>query len=78
MAKEKRAVKVRAMINLKYDKDVIRIGQEFLVRKSDIEEIKDYVEVLEKTNNEEDGNEKDNGEEDGNEKDNGEEDKEGE
>ena len=64
MAKEKRIVKVKARVNLKYDKDVIKIGQEFLVRKSDIEEIKDYVEVLEKTNTEEDGDGKDNGEED--------------
>lgn len=64
MAKEKRSIKVRARVNLKYDKDVIKIGQEFLVRKSDIEEIKDYVEVLEKTNTEEDGDGKDNGEED--------------
>lgn len=47
MAKEKRTIKVKAKINLKYDKDVIKIGQEFLVRKSDIEAIKDYIEVLE-------------------------------
>ena len=64
MAKEKRSIKVRAIVNLKYDKDVIKIGQEFLVRKSDVEDIKDYVEVLEKTNNEEDGDGKDTGEED--------------
>ena len=32
--------------NLKYDKDVIKIGEEFLVRKSDIEAIGENVEVL--------------------------------
>ncbi|MCM0648637.1 hypothetical protein NBE98_09650 [Clostridium swellfunianum] len=46
MAKEKRTVRVNAKINLKYDKDVVKIGQEFLVRKSDIEDIGAYVEVL--------------------------------
>jgi hypothetical protein len=46
MAKEKRNIKVKAKINLKYDKDVVKIGQEFLVRKSDIESIKDCVDVI--------------------------------
>lgn len=62
MAKEKRVIKVKAKINLKYDKDVVKIGQEFLVRKSDFEEIKDYVEVLEKIEDEDDNLEKDDGE----------------
>lgn len=62
MAKEKRSVKVRAIVNLKYDKDVIKIDQEFLVRKSDVEEIKEYVEVLDKINTEEEDSGKEDGE----------------
>lgn len=62
MAKEKRSVKVRAIVNLKYDKDVIKIDQEFLVRKSDVEEIKEYVEVLDKINTEEEDSGKEYGE----------------
>lgn len=62
MAKEKRSIKVRAIVNLKYDKDVIKIDQEFLVRKSDVEEIKEYVEVLDKINTEEEDSGKEDGE----------------
>jgi len=62
MAKEKRTIKVRAKINLKYDKDVIKIGKEFLVRKADLETIKEYVEIQEEIKDEKDS-EKD---EDGN------------
>lgn len=54
MAKEKRSIKVKAIVNLKYDNDVVKIGQEFAVRKSDIKEIKEYVEVLDKISIEED------------------------
>jgi len=45
---EERSVKVKAKVNLKYDKDVIKTGKEFLVRDSDVKAIKDYVEVLER------------------------------
>lgn len=62
MAKEKRIIKVKAKINLKYDKEVVKIGQEFLVRKSDIKEIKEYVEILDKINDEEEDLEKEVGE----------------
>lgn len=62
MAKEKRSIKVKAIVNLKYDKDVIKIDQEFLVRKSDVEEIKEYVEVLDKINTEEEDSGKEDGE----------------
>jgi hypothetical protein len=43
---EQRNVKVKAMVNLKYDKDVIKIKQEFFIRESDIEAMKDIVEVI--------------------------------
>lgn len=43
---EERIVKVKAKINLKYDKDVIKIKQEFLIRESDVEPMKDYIEVI--------------------------------
>lgn len=62
MAKEKRSIKVKAIVNLKYDKDIVKIGQEFLVRKSDIKEIKEYVEILDKINDEEEDLEKEVGE----------------
>lgn len=62
MAKEKRSIKVKAIVNLKYDKDVVKIGQEFSVRKSDIKEIKEYVEVLDEIDTEEDGSGKEDGE----------------
>lgn len=48
MAKEKRNIKVKAKVNLKYDKDVIKIGEEFLIRESDVKDIKDYIEILTK------------------------------
>jgi hypothetical protein len=54
MAKEKRTIKVKAKVNLKYDKDVIKIGQEFLVRKSDVEDIETYIEVLGEVKDEKD------------------------
>jgi hypothetical protein len=60
MAKEKRNIKVKAMVNLKYDKDVIKIGQEFLVRKSDVEDIKSYIEVLGEVRDEKDPGKDDN------------------
>lgn len=50
MAEEKRTVKVKAKINLKYDIDIIKIGQEFLVRKSDLMVMAEngYIEMVEK------------------------------
>ncbi|GIM29820.1 hypothetical protein CPJCM30710_24860 [Clostridium polyendosporum] len=48
MAEEKRAVKVKAKINLKYDRDIIKIGEEFAVRKSDVTGMseKGYIETV--------------------------------
>jgi hypothetical protein len=46
VAKEKRDFKVKAKVNLKYDKDVVKVGQEFLVRKSDLEKIGKLVEEI--------------------------------
>ncbi|MBU5268897.1 DUF7210 family protein [Clostridium tepidum] len=48
---EKAIIKVRALVNIKYDKDCFKIGDEFEVRTEDSEEMtkKGYVESLEKT-----------------------------
>lgn len=43
---EERNVKVQARVNLKYDSDVIKADKEFNIRKSDIESMKPYVEVI--------------------------------
>jgi predicted fused transcriptional regulator/phosphomethylpyrimidine kinase len=47
MAKQK-LYKVKALVNIKYDKTVINAGDEFKVKKNDIDELlsKEYVEVL--------------------------------
>lgn len=44
-AAEERNVKVKAKVNLKYDSDVVKIGGEFDIRQSDLEELqnKEYV-----------------------------------
>ena len=51
MAKVK-TYKVRALVNIKYDKTVVHTGKEFKVRKSDIHEFvsNGYVEVLDEIN----------------------------
>ncbi|MDB1923390.1 hypothetical protein ABHA37_08180 [Clostridium tertium] len=51
MAKVK-TYKVRALVNIKYDKTVVNTGKEFKVRKSDIDELvsNGYVEVLDEIN----------------------------
>ncbi|WP_238884517.1 hypothetical protein [Clostridium sp. YIM B02551] len=43
---EERNVKVKAKKNLKYDKDVIKKGQEFLMRESDVENDSDNYEFI--------------------------------
>jgi len=42
---EERNVKVKAKVNLKYDSDVVKIGQELNIRQSDLEELqnKGYI-----------------------------------
>ncbi|APM41392.1 hypothetical protein [Clostridium kluyveri] len=44
-AEEERNVKVKAKVNLKYDSDVVKIGQELDIRQSDLEELqnKGYI-----------------------------------
>lgn len=51
MAKLK-TYKVRALVNIKYDKIVVNAGKEFKARKSDIDELVSnrYVEVLDEIN----------------------------
>lgn len=48
MVKEKRTIKAKAKVNLKYDKDIVKNGGEFLIRKSDVDAVKDYAEILTK------------------------------
>lgn len=48
MVKEKRTIKAKAKVNLKYDKDVIKIGEEFSIRKSDVKTVGQYAEILTK------------------------------
>lgn len=43
---EKRNIKVKAKVNLKYDKDIVKAGVEFLIRESDVKAIEQYVEVI--------------------------------
>lgn len=42
---EERIVKVKAKVNLKYDKDVIKAGEEFSIRLSDVEAVENLVDV---------------------------------
>lgn len=48
-------VKAKALINLKYDKDVVKIGQEFKIKVEDAQEIADRgcIELLEELPKEE-------------------------
>lgn len=43
---EERNVKVQAKVNLKYDSDVVKTGEELLIRQSDIESMKLYIDVI--------------------------------
>lgn len=43
---EERTAKVKAKVNLKYDSDVLKTGKEFLIRQSDAESMKPYVDVI--------------------------------
>ena len=36
---EERNIKVKAKVNLKYDEDVIKIGEDFDIRESDLEDM---------------------------------------
>lgn len=48
MAKAK-TYKVKALVNIKYDKTVIAVGKDFKIKKDDVKELieKGYVELLE-------------------------------
>ena len=50
MANEKRNIKVKAKVNLKYDKDIINIGQEFKVKEEEVLQlIKEWhIELIDK------------------------------
>lgn len=45
---EKREIKVKALLNLKYDKDIVKINKEFLIRESDSEGLvkAGYIEII--------------------------------
>ena len=38
---EERNIKVKAKVNLKYDSDVVKIGEELEIRESDLKELQD-------------------------------------
>ncbi len=38
---EKRETKVKALINLKYDTDIVKKDEEFLIRETDLKELQD-------------------------------------
>lgn len=60
---EKRIMKVRALVNIKYDKDCFKIGDEFEVSEEDSKEIteKGYVELLEELQTEKPAENENNG-----------------
>lgn len=47
---EERTIKVKAKVNLKYDDDLIKIGKEFDIRESDLEDMRknDYIDYTSK------------------------------
>lgn len=44
--KNERNIKVKALVNLKYDKDVVKIGGEFLVRETDLKSMEGLVDII--------------------------------
>lgn len=44
--KNERNIKVKALVNLKYDKDVVKIGGEFLVRENDLKSMEGLVDII--------------------------------
>lgn len=43
---EERTVKVKAKVNLKYDSDVVKTGEDILIKQSDMDSMKPYVDVI--------------------------------